>query len=221
MNINCLFSKFSKLTTPFILGLLTISCASVRSPSSDAVVSDSSSPLAEIPDTPEQTITLNSGDLSNIDKLLLQVNRSGPQNRALSLRLLEDGIRLAEKDRKGGLHGERDGLPKLFCASAVGYPTVEGLIGCAESLVIADASFNVKVEKMKDASKIYRATLEFAKRTNYSLPATERQRILDNIKCLDNFVQAPNPNAPSCELIKISLTKALGIVKQNKTGVAY
>jgi len=216
MRVNHLFSKFSRVSIPIILNLLVASCSRQQSPSIS-----SPSPVSEIPDTPEQKVTLNDSDLSNVDKLLLQVNRAGQQNKKISSGLLETGIRLTEEDRKQGLHGERDGLAKMFCGSAVGYPTVQALIGCAESLVIADASFDVKVKRMKDASKIYRATLEFAKRTNYSLPATERQRILDNIKCLDNFVQAPNPNAPSCELIKISLTKAPGIVKQNKTGVAY
>lgn len=203
------------------MGLLTISCASVRSPSSDAVVSDSSSPLAEVPDTPEQKITLNPGDLSNIDKLLLQVNRSGSQNKELSLRLLENGIRLAEKDRKEGLHGERDGLPKLFCASAQGYPTVEGLIGCAESDIIHNGSLDVKLKRFRTASNIYRVTIEFARRINTPLSEAEQQRILDNIKCLDNFVKAPNPNYPGCELVEISLTKSPGIVKPNKTGVVY
>jgi len=196
---------------------LVVSCAGIQSSSNDVVVSQSLSPASSASE-----ITLNSDEeLANIDKLLLQVNRADRKNKKLSSGLLGVGKRLTEQDRKEGLHGERSGLSKMFCGSAVGYPTIEALLGCAEALVLEDAGFDVKVRRMKIASDIYRATLKFAERTNNPLPEVEQQRILDNIKCLDDFVKAPDPNSPSCELVKISLTKAPGIVKPNKTGIVY
>jgi len=217
MKINYLLSK---LSISVISGLLTVSCANLQPPTSDIAVSNAPT-VSEIRETPRQRITLNPGDLSNIDKLLLQANRANKKNKKHSLSLLETGNSLAEKDRKEGLHGQRDGLSKMFCAAAINYPTVDALSGCAESIVLGDSSFDAKVKGMKTASDIYRATLKFAERTSNPLPEGERQRILDNIKCLDDFVRVPNPNSPGCELVKISLTKAPGMVKLSKTGIVY
>jgi hypothetical protein len=137
----------------------------------------------------------------------LQLDRADQRNRDLASGLLDDAKRVAEQDRKEGLHGERSGLSKLFCGSAVEYPTVEALIGCAKSLALEDASFDVKVKRSQNASDIYQTTLEFSKRTKNSISGAERQKIENNIKCLDAFVKSPNPNSPGCELIKISLKK--------------
>lgn len=197
------------MSIPIILGALIVSCANKQTPNNNVVVSDSPSPVSSASDTSEELIFLNDQrDLVNIDKLLLQVNRANQTTQKLSSGLLEDGKRLAKQDKKEGLHGQRSGLPKLFCGSAIGYPTVDALTGCAESLVIHDGGFDVKVGNMKLASNIYRATLEFGDRTNNPISGAERQKILDNIKCLDAFVKSPNPNSPGCELIRVSLKKA-------------
>jgi hypothetical protein len=209
MKFNHLFFRLSNLSMPVVLGSLIVSCAGIQTPSNDVVVSDSPSPVSSASDTSEELIFLNDQrDLVNIDKLLLQVNRANQTTKKLASGLLEDGKRLAKQDRKEGLHGQRSGLPKLFCGSAVSYPTVDALTGCAESLVIHDGGFDVKVGNMRLASDIYRATLEFGDRTNKPISGAERQKILDNIKCLDAFVKTPDPKSPGCELIRISLKKA-------------
>jgi hypothetical protein len=222
MKFNHFFFRLRNLPISIILVSLTVSCAGIKSPNNDVVVSQSRNPLSSASETYDERITLNDQrDLVNIDKLLLQVNRAPHKNKEFALGLLEDGIRLTEQDIKEGLHGQRSGLSKLFCAGAIIYPTVDLLTGCAESIVLGDSGFDVKLKKMKTASEIYRATLEFAERTNSPLPPAERQRILNNIMCLESFVKSQKPNSLSCELVKISLSKAPGIVKPNRTGIAY
>jgi hypothetical protein len=203
MKFNRLFFKLRNFPLPIILGTLIASCAGIQTPINNVVISQSPSSVSSASE-----IILNSEDLSNIDKLILQLNRADQENKKLSAGLLENGKKLSEQDRKEGLHGQRDGLSKLFCGSAVGYPTVDALTGCAESIVLENSSFDVRVKRMKDASDIYRATLEFADRTNKPISGAERQKILDNIKCLDAFVKTPDPKSPGCELIRISLKKA-------------
>jgi hypothetical protein len=154
-----------------------------------------------------QPIALNGGDESNIDKLLLQLNRADRENKKLAAGLLKDAKRVYEEDKRKGLHGGRSGLSKLFCGSVVNYPTIDALVGCAESLALEDASFDVKLKRFKNASNIYRATLEFSERTKKTISVTERQKIEANIRCLDTFARSPNRNSPICELIRISLKK--------------
>ena len=97
----------------FILGVLIGSCGNKQTASNDFIVSDSPSHVSSTSDTSEELIFLNAHrDLENIDKLLLQVNRANQTTKKLASGLLEDGKRLAEQDRKEGLHGQRSGLSK-------------------------------------------------------------------------------------------------------------
>jgi hypothetical protein len=189
---------------------LIITLFSLTTSCTEGQISDNTipqSPSSNPPNLKKQLVSLNGGDESNIDKLLLQVNRANPENKKLASDLLEDGKKVSAKHKEESLHGGRSGLSKLFCGSVVNYPTVEALIGCAESLSLADADFDVKVKRFKSASKIYSTALEFSKRIKSPLSPAERQKIEGNIKCLDTFVKKPNPKSPGCELIRLSLKK--------------
>ena len=202
MKFNYLLGK-SKPSFLLVLVSLTTSCAEGQI-SNNTV---SQSPISKSSNVKKQPISLNGGDESNIDKLLFQVNRADQENKKIAVGLLESGKKVAEKNKQEGLHGGRSGLIKLFCGSVVDYPTVEALTGCAESLALDDAGFDVKLKRFKSASNIYRTTLEFSERVKSPILPAERQKIESNIKCLDAFVKTPNPKSPGCELIRISLKK--------------
>jgi hypothetical protein len=203
MKFNCLFEK---IKIPFLI----ITLVSLTTSCTEGQVSNNTipqSPSSKPPNLKKQLVSLNGGDESNIDKLLLQVNRANPENKKLASGLLEDGKKVSEKHKQEGLHGGRSGLSKLFCGSVVNYPTVEALIGCADSLVLADAGFDVKVKRFKSASEIYSTTLKFSERVKSPISPAERKKIEANIKCLDAFVKTSNPKSPGCELIRISFKK--------------
>ena len=150
-------------------------------------------------------ITLNSGDLNNVDKLLIQVNRASQDNKDTAGKLLKQGKSEIEKERQEGLHGGRSGLSKLFCGSAVSYPTIDALMGCAEAVSLGQTNFEGKLKNFKGSSRLYGTALLFSERTNASMPAADRQKVEKNIACLDAFVKEPNPTAPGCELVRVSL----------------
>lgn len=87
------------------------------------------------------------------------------------------------------------------------YPAVDALEGCAEALSLEDGGFDVRVGRFDEASQIYKTLLVFSDRADSPIPSDKRQQIEKNITCLDAFVQSPDPVAPGCELIEISLLK--------------
>jgi hypothetical protein len=99
----------------------------------------------------------------------------------------------------------RSGLFNTFCAAALYYPTVDALIGCAEAISLDDGNFEAKLKNFKASSESYRIALLFSDRTNAPIPPAERQKIEENIACLDAFVKTPNPETPGCELVRVSL----------------
>lgn len=155
---------------------------------------------------------LNGGDLSNIDKLLMQIERAGEGNKELASGDLEYGKKAATRAKKEGIesdfvvfHSGWSVALKLYCSSANSFPTTEALLGCAESMVMADASFDTKLRRFKKASNIYRTILKFSEQTNSPLSPTERQLVEENIQCLDSFLKTPNPKSPGCPLVSDSL----------------
>ncbi len=188
-------------------------CTVVSCTKAETIKSKAESPQASAPSSANATssnttkpgIGLNVGDLNDIEKLLLQVNRANQGDKDLADGLLKQGKNNMEKDRQEGLHGGRSGLSKLFCGSAVSYPTVDALIGCAEATSLEDGNFEAKLKKFKTSSEFYRAALLFSDRTNASLPAAERQKVEETIACLDAFIKEPNLEKPGCELVRISL----------------
>ncbi len=198
-----MLEKSKALFILILLVLCTVSCTNAETIKTKAESPSSSADTSS--NVTESRITLNDGDLNNIDKLLLQVNRANQANKDLAAKALESGKEAMKQDRQEGLHGGRSGLFKTFCASAVNYPTVEALTGCAEAISLGDANFESKLKNFKSSSKLYQTALLFSKRTNASMPAAERQKIEKNIACLDAFVKTPDPKAPGCELVKVSL----------------
>jgi hypothetical protein len=190
------------------LTLCTVSCTKAETMKSKAESPQASVPssVATSPNTTKPEVSLHhTNDLTDIDKLLLQVNRANQANRDLANGLLEQGKNHMEKDRQEGLHGGRSGLSKSFCGSAFNYPTVDALTGCAEAISWEQGNFEAKLNRFKESARLYRSALLFSKRTNASLPAAQRQKIEENITCLDAFVKAPNPETPGCELVRVSL----------------
>jgi hypothetical protein len=198
-----MIEKKKALFMTILLALHAVSCTKVDDvPQS----STSSSAVATSPNTTKPEIILNVGDLNDIDKILLQVNRATQDNKDMADGLLKQGKSSLEKERQEGLHGGRSGLLKLFCGSAVYYPTVDALAGCAEATSLGQGNFEAKLKKFKVSSEFYQALLLFIERTDASLPVAERQKVEKNIACLDAFVKAPNPEMPGCELVRVSLT---------------
>jgi hypothetical protein len=148
-------------------------------------------------------IMLNPGDLNNIDRLLLQFNRATPESKDAAAASLEYDKIVMEKERQKD--GGRSGLVKDVCVSPMDYPTVDGLANCAEAISLEQANFEGKLKNFKGSSRLYRTALLFGERTNASVPAAKRQKIEENIACLDAFVKAPNPEKPGCELVRVSL----------------
>jgi hypothetical protein len=206
-----LYNMLDKTKVRFIIVALTLCIVSCTK--AETIKTKAESPQASAPSSAADTsfnvtkprIALNDGDLNNIDKLLLQVNRANQANKDLATKALEGGREAIEKDRHEGLHGGRSGLFKTFCAAALNYPTVEALTGCAESISLTDGNFEAKLKNFKSSSELYRTALLFSDRTNAALPAAERQKIEKNIACLDAFVKTLNPEAPGCELVRVSL----------------
>jgi hypothetical protein len=157
------------------------------------------------PNTTTPGIGLNASDLTDIDKLLLQVNQANQADKDLAANLLEEGKKFMEQDRQEGLHGGRSGLSKSFCGSAVSYPTIDSLIGCAEATSLEQGDFEAKLRGFKTSSELYQTALLFSERTNTPLPTAERSKVEENIACLDTFTKAPEPETPSCELVRVSL----------------
>jgi hypothetical protein len=205
------YNMLDKTKVLFIIVSLTLCIVSCTK--AETIKTKAESPQASVPSSAADTssnvtkprIALNDGDLNNIDKLLLQVNRANQTNKDLAAKALEGGRETMEQDRREGLHGGRSGLFKTFCAAALNYPTVDALTGCAEAISLTDGNFEAKVKNFKSSSKLYRTALLFSDRTNAPLPAAERQKIQENIACLDAFVKTPNPGTPGCELIRVSL----------------
>lgn len=207
MKLHNMLEKNEILFIIVSIALCTISCTNAEtinskaeSPQASALSSATSS------NTTKPGISLNVGDLKNIDKLLIQIDRANQGDKDLASSLLEQGKNYMKKDRKEGLHGGRSGLSKSFCGSAVSYPTVDALIGCAEAISLEQGDFEAKLKKFKSSSEFYRIVLLFSERTNASLPAVERQKVEENIACLDAFTKAPNPKTPGCEFVRVSLT---------------
>jgi hypothetical protein len=169
--------------------------SSQTSPSAGATSSNATKPR----------IMLNVSDFTDIDKLLLQVNRATQENKDSAAAALEYDKIAMEKERQEGLHGGRSGLTKITCISPMDYPTVDGLANCAEAISLEQANFEGKLKNFRGSSKIYRTALLLSERTNTPLPAAKRQKIEENIACLDAFVKAPNPETPGCELVRVSL----------------
>lgn len=188
-----------------LLALFTVSCTQAKTTKPKAEAPQASAPSAATSSATKPGTGLNVGDLNDMNKLLLQVNRANQGDKDLAADLLEQGKSNMEKDRQEGLHGGRSGLSKSFCGSAVSYPTVDSLTGCAEAISLGDANFEGKLKNFKSSSKLYRTALLFSERTNTPLPAAERQKVEENIACLDAFVKAPKPEKPDCELVRVSL----------------
>jgi hypothetical protein len=184
------------------LALYIVSCNKAETTKPKAEASQTSEPSSK---ATKPKIMLNVGDLTDIDKLLLQVNRATQKSKDLVAADLKWGKIEMEKERKKGLHGGRSGLTKLFCVSPMYYPTVGGLTNCAEAVSLDQANFEGKLKNFKSSSKLYQTALLFSERTNTPLTSTERQKVEKDIACLDAFVKAPNPEAPGCELVRVSL----------------
>jgi hypothetical protein len=191
------------IIVPF--ALFTVSCTKAETTKPKAESPQASPSAATSSNATKPRIMLNVGDLTDIDRLLLQVNRATQENKDSATAALENGKRELEKERQEGLHGGRSGLTKITCVSPMDYPTVDGLTDCAESIPLTQGNFESKLRGFKGSSRLYRTTLLFIDRTTASLSAAERQKIEENIACLDAFVKAPNPETPGCELVRVSL----------------
>lgn len=189
-----------------LLALCTVAYTKAKTSKSKAESPQTSAPSAATSsNAPRPRIMLNVGDLTDIDKLLLQVNRATQENKDAAARDLEYVKIAMEKERQEGLHGGRSGLSKITFVSPMYYPTVDGLTNCAEAVSLEQANFEGKLKKFKGSSKLYRTALLLSERTNTPLPAAKRQKIEENIACLDAFIKAPNPETPSCELVRVAL----------------
>lgn len=189
------------------LALFTVSCTKAETIKSKTQSSQASAPYsaaATSSNTTKPGMGL-SGSFNDIDNLLLQVNRANQGDKYLAAGLLKQGKEIMDKDRQVGLHGGRSGLVKSFCGSVVHYPTVDALTGCAEAISLGQTDFEGKLKNFKGSSRLYRTALLFSERINAPLPAAERQKVEENIACLEAFVKAPNPETPGCELVRVSL----------------
>jgi hypothetical protein len=191
------------------LALCTVSCTKAQTAKPKAESPQTSAPSSATATSSNVTkpgIILNVGDLNDIDKLLLQVARATQEDKNYAAEALEGSKLAIEQERQEGLHGGRSGLTKIACISPIYYPTVDGVAACAEAVSLEDANFEGKLKNFKSSSEFYRTALLFSKRTNAPLPAAERQKIEENIACLDAFVKTPDPETPGCELVRVSLS---------------
>lgn len=148
---------------------------------------------------------LKSSDLKNVETMLLQRDRATPPQKTLALELIEDGKRLATEATAQGLRNERSGLSKLFCDSAIEYPTVDGLMSCAEAIALADVGLDVKIKQFDKAAGIYRTIPDFAQAINEPLSPKKAETIEENIVCLEQFIWSLDTEATSCQIIQDAL----------------
>jgi hypothetical protein len=198
-----LYNMLKKTKVLFIiawLALCTVSCTRA-----ETIKSRIESPTSSNATKPKPRTMLDVGYFNDIDKLLLQVNRATQENKDAAAAALEGDKIAMEKERQEGLHGGRSGLTKITCLSPMDYPTVDGLANCAEAISLEQGNFEGKLKNFKGSSRLYRTALLFGERTNASVPDAKRQKIEENIACLDAFVKAPNPEKPGCELVRVSL----------------
>ena len=200
-----MLEKTKVLFTIVPLTLFTVSCTQAETTKTKAESPQASAPSAATSNATKHRLMLNVGDLTDINKLLLQVNRANQVDKDLVAGGLKSNKNYMEKDWPEGLHGGRSGVTKLFCDSPLYYPTVDGLAGCAKATSLDQGNFEAKLRGFKGSSKLYRTALLFSDRTNAPLPAAERQKIEKNIACLDAFVKTPNPKTPGCELVRVAL----------------
>ncbi|MEM9088212.1 MAG: hypothetical protein AAGC93_05650 [Cyanobacteria bacterium P01_F01_bin.53] len=173
---------------------------------SEETSSDTKAPRAiDSSEPPVQAQILKRPDLGNLQQLLIQRNRAIAPQKKLALSLLEDGTRLAEQGKQQGLNNQRSGLSKVFCSSAMEYPTVEALIGCAESIALANVSFDRRLQSFGEASAIYRIIPAFGNAIQEPLSIQKQENIDAKIACLDAFVWQPDLEQPGCQLVREAL----------------
>jgi hypothetical protein len=199
--------------TKALFALISVALCTVSCTQAEPVQSNAEPPQTSIPSSDAATssnaetsgLMLNAGDLKNVDKLLLQVNRANQADKDFATASLEAGKMEMKKERQEGLHGGRSGLSKITCVSPMHYPTVDGLTDCAEAISLEQSNFEGKLKNFQSSAELYRTALLFSERTNASLPDTERSKIEENIACLDAFIKAPDPETPGCELVRVAL----------------
>jgi hypothetical protein len=205
MKLHNMLEKTKVLFIIVPLALCTVSCTKAETIKPKAESPQAAPSAAATSSNAIKPIILNVGDLNDIDKLLLQVNRANQVDKDLAADGLKSNKNYMKKNWPEGLHGGRSGVTKSICVSPLYYPTVDGLIGCAEAISLDQGNFEAKLKGFKVSSEFYRTALLFSERTNSPLPPAERQRVEKNISCLDAFVKAPNPETPGCELVRVSL----------------
>lgn len=152
-----------------------------------------------------QAHILKRPDLGNVQQLLIQRERVIAPQKKLALELLEDGKTLKEKGQQQGLNNQRSGLSKIFCSSAVEYPTVDALIGCAESIALANVNFDQRLQSFGEASAIYRIIPAFGNAIQEPLSIQKQENIEAKVACLDAFVWQPDLEQPGCQLVRQAL----------------
>lgn len=148
---------------------------------------------------------LKSSDLKSVEQMLLQRDRATPPQKKIALEFIADGTRLAAEATAQGLHNERSGLSKLFCDSAIEYPTVEGLMGCAEAIALAEVGLDIRVKQFGKAANIYRTVPAFASAIGEPLSSQETKTVEENIVCLERFIWSLETEAKDCQIITNAL----------------
>jgi hypothetical protein len=155
----------------------------------------------------KQPIALNTGDLENVDALMKQLGRMGPEERELGLALLKNARELEARTRREGRKFRRgfSVTAANYGNSAVYYPTTEALLGYAEFRIMAPDDYEVKLRRFKASAKVYRAAIQLGERTGKPLTAQQRRNANESANCLETFIKKPNQKSPPCKLVADAL----------------
>lgn len=145
------------------------------------------------------------GSLTDVNGLLMQLNKDNPNLHQESQRLLRIALDAKNNDDWGA-------AAKGFGESIVFMPTNEALLGYAMSQIMTNVytpdskeSLNAKIRNFQEAIKVYKATVEFGQRSGKALSNDQEKLIKSNVSCLEAFLKSPNTKIAPCDLVSMAL----------------
>jgi hypothetical protein len=145
------------------------------------------------------------GNLSNLNGLLLQLQKNNPDLERQSKERYEFALKSQELKDWGS-------ASKGFAESVSLKPTPNALLGYALSQIMTNVntpnsqeSLDTKLRNFRDAIKLYQVAIELAKETKQPLSKEQQQTVNANSACLKAFLSSPNPKSPTCQLVADAL----------------
>lgn len=149
-------------------------------------------------------------DMTNIDALLTQLRRAKAKEAQAAEIFLKEGDEMTAQRRWGA-------AGKGYIGVIISKPSAVALMGYAHTRVMSEIRpdnptiLEAKTKDFQYAANIYRLALEFAERADSPLAPEDRTRVEERIRCLDDFVRNPDPQASTtCGYVRDAL-KVSGI----------